>query len=388
MLEKSLRIGLLWHTYGHGNLGIDALSRANIAIIRAAAERACVKPQFVLLGTPGHYSPNETDVEVGPRLRLKRLARGDLSFFKAVNSCDLVFDTSEGDSFSDIYGNYRFLLQSATKWTVLLCGKLLVLSPQTIGPFRRWWTRTIAAYLLKRTYVTFTRDALSSDALTALGVVHRTFEAIDVAFRLPFQPQKGRGDGVVRIGVNVSGLLFYKGSRFGLTIDYQDLIRRFLAIVSVRPNTEVWLIPHVVVEGATDDDLAVSKGLQAEFPALRTAPRFHSSIEAKTFIAGLNMFTGGRMHACLAAFSAGVPVVPVAYSRKFTGLFNTVGYDRVIDGRTASTKQALDVLLRTIDEREVAAVEVAACLPEADRRLVLYETEVVKVLEIVAGQLG
>ena len=38
------------------------------------------------------------------------------------------------------------------------------------------------------------------------------------------------------------------------------------------------------------------------------------------------------MHATIAAFSAGVPVVPMAYSRKFNGLFvETLTYDHIVD---------------------------------------------------------
>ena len=48
--------------------------------------------------------------------------------------------------------------------------------------------------------------------------------------------------------------------------------------------------------------------------------------------AALGFFMGARMHATIAAFSAGVPVVPMAYSRKFNGLFvDTLKYDHIID---------------------------------------------------------
>jgi colanic acid/amylovoran biosynthesis protein len=383
-----LRVGLLWHSLGHGNLGIDALSRANMAIIRSAASRADVKPHFVLLGTWGKFPADEPDVEQGPPFRLKRMALGQLHFLKALHACDVVFDTSEGDSFTDIYGTYRFLLQSGTKCAALLSGKPLVLSPQTIGPFRHTWTRAIAARLMKRTHLIFTRDQLSTMALNSLRVSERTAEAIDVAFRLPFSKPKLAEDGLLKIGVNVSGLLFSNSERFQLTLDYPSLIRRFLAAMTVRPNTEVWLIPHVLVEGAMDDDCAVSEILKMEFPRLNIAPRFSSSIDAKSFIAGLDMFTGGRMHACIAAFSAGVPVVPIAYSRKFNGLFQTLGYGRIVDGRSDSTDKALEILLHTVEERESAAVEVAACLPEAERRLQHYETLLVTVFKKVASLHG
>ena len=52
------------------------------------------------------------------------------------------------------------------------------------------------------------------------------------------------------------------------------------------------------------------------------------------------------MHATIAAFSSGVPVIPTAYSRKFVGLFNGVGYKNVVDLRELSTQQSVK---RTIE---------------------------------------
>ena len=53
---------------------------------------------------------------------------------------------------------------------------------------------------------------------------------------------------------------------------------------------------------------------------------------------------GARMHACIAAFSSGVPVVPMAYSRKFEGLFGSLGYDRTVDCTADSAERSWRIL--------------------------------------------
>ena len=58
---------------------------------------------------------------------------------------------------------------------------------------------------------------------------------------------------------------------------------------------------------------------------------------------------GARMHACIAAFSAGVPVVPMAYSRKFAGLFGAMGYDETVD---CTSQSAEEILTRIFDAFE------------------------------------
>lgn len=48
--DLDFSILLLWHTIGHGNLGVDALARSNIALLRSAAARAGVTPRFITTG--------------------------------------------------------------------------------------------------------------------------------------------------------------------------------------------------------------------------------------------------------------------------------------------------------------------------------------------------
>jgi len=72
-------------------------------------------------------------------------------------------------------------------------------------------------------------------------------------------------------------------------------------------------VSHVISERfVVEDDYRIAQKLAEEFPGTIVAPRFRNSSEAKSYISGLDFFCGSRMHACIAAFSSGVPVVPVA----------------------------------------------------------------------------
>jgi polysaccharide pyruvyl transferase WcaK-like protein len=58
------------------------------------------------------------------------------------------------------------------------------------------------------------------------------------------------------------------------------------------------------------------------------------------------------MHACIAAFSSGVPVYPIAYSRKFNGLFvETLEYSYMGDLISQSEEQFLDGLKSAFESR-------------------------------------
>jgi colanic acid/amylovoran biosynthesis protein len=376
----SLRIGLLWQTLNHPNLGVDALTRANIAILEAACARAGVRPEFLLLGTPNPAAVDMAHVSQGPGPGLKQLLMGRGPFLEALKTCDLVFDTSEGDSFTDIYGPKRCLLQSFSKLAAARLSGGLVLSPQTIGPFNAGWSRALARHVIGKARLTFARDHLSTEALQALNIRTRTDEVIDVAFRLPYTRGERLAGDRIGVGVNVSGLMYLAAHRFQMTIDYPAFIRTLLGRLTQRDDLEVWLVPHVLAEGSEDDDAAVNKLIAAEFPKARLAPAFRSSVEAKSFISRLDAFTGARMHACIAAFSSGVPVVPIAYSRKFNGLFQSLNYARFVDGLAATNDSAIAMIDRLIEDRVSAAAEVGAGLAVASSKLGRYEDALAQLL--------
>lgn len=370
MRKEPLTIGLLWHTLGHGNLGVDALTRANIAILEAAASAANRDVRFVLLGTPGVPDPALTNVVQGPEARLKPLLKGRSPFLSAIHQCDLVVDIGEGDSWTDIYGARRFAFQAGTKIAVILGRRPLVLAPQTIGPFDNPKRRRFSDFVMNRARAVFSRDKLSTSYLASRSLKTDTAEYIDVAFRLPFSKDAQTGD-VIRVGLNVSGLLYGQGytgkNELGMAINYRAFTHRLIESLLARPDVEIHLVSHVSsADPSPDDDRPVAVSLVERYPALKLAPDFASASAAKSFLSGLNFVVAGRMHACIGAFSAGVPVIPIAYSRKFNGLFKTLGYSHFVDGKTASDDEALAIVMDSFDRRD-------ALIPDLERGKAIAE---------------
>ena len=71
------------------------------------------------------------------------------------------------------------------------------------------------------------------------------------------------------------------------------------------------------------------------------APAFETPIEAKSYIANMDIFVGARMHATIGAVSAGVATIPFAYSKKFKTMFGNLDYKYVIEARNMDTDAAL-----------------------------------------------
>lgn len=375
-----ITVGLLWHSLSSGNLGVSALTESNIAIIREVAESIGQTVRFLVLGTGSGSVPDLTkelkaaghDLESHP-VRILRSC-----FREQVRRCDLVVDIGEGDSFADIYGFKRFFYYWLSKNIVCSLGKPLVLAPQTIGPFDGWLARSLAKQVMRRCATVFTRDNLSSACLADMQVTANAREAIDVAFKLPFTRKKFEGKSKVRVGINVSGLLFNGGytgaNQFQLTIDYPATTRRLIAWFAARPDVEVHLVAHVIEPHQfVENDLAVAEKLAHEFPGVVVAPSFNRSREAKSYISGLDFFTGARMHACIAAFSSGVPVVPMAYSRKFNGLFDTLGYKWLADCKKHSSQEIEQHIFDGFANRATLQAEIKTSLAHIERKLQAYE---------------
>jgi polysaccharide pyruvyl transferase WcaK-like protein len=373
-----LRVGLLWHSPNSTNLGVGALTIANMALARVAAQARGLAPEFTIIGMRDAGATYVSEAEAGAFAVTARSLFGSRGCWGIIGEQDCILDIGGGDSFADIYGPRRFFFLWLTKMFALVRGVPLMLSPQTIGPFTKAPYRFLARLALTRADVVLARDDASLSALGDLAPKAKGLLAVDVAFALPYECQKRlRGGAKVRVGVNVSGLLFTQAqsgvNRFGLEVNYADLMRRFVADLTADPAFEVHLLTHVDgIQAGEDNDGPVADALAEAFPAAIRSPRFPGPSEAKSFISGLDFLVSGRMHACIAAYSAGVPVVPVAYSRKFTGLFGMLGYRWLVPVRGVDTDGALAFLHDCLVLRDRLAGDIHLGAPKVAELLDVY----------------
>ncbi len=242
-------------------------------------------------------------------------------------SSNYILDIGQGDSFSDIYGLRRFNLINKIHEEARLINKPYCILPQTIGPFKDARIKAHALKAIERASCVMARDKQSYDFVKKELPNKPVSEIIDVAFFMPYE-KKTFNERFIHVGLNISALLWHGGytqdNQFGLTVNYQRLIRNIIEYFLSLENVKLHLISHVVgADRGVENDYAVAYDLCEEYnhPNLILSPLFLDAIAAKGYIAGMNFFMGARMHATIAAFSSGVPVFPMAYSRKFNGLF-------------------------------------------------------------------
>jgi polysaccharide pyruvyl transferase WcaK-like protein len=384
--ERTLTVGLLWHSITSDNLGVGALTLSQMAIITEAASRVGAQVRFVVIGTQGKtpYPIQAFEIVNCVKFSLRSL-QSHFDTIRLLRQCDIVFDIGEGDSFANIYGNRRLLTQVISKVLVRLLGKQLILSPQTIGPFNSVIGKCLGKIGLCMAKRIYARDHLSMQYLAQMKCHNKSEEVIDVAFALPFDRSERDNETPMQIGINVSGLLYnggYSGrNELGLKLDYPALIEGICKFFLARSDIEVYLVHHVFSDTAhIENDLHVNLLLQEHYPRLRLAPKFRSPMEAKSFISGLDFFTGARMHSCIAAFSSGVPTLPMAYSRKFNGLFNSLNYTHVLDCLALDTQSALQMFIHAFDHRDQLAVDLNTGNKMAQEKLKIYTDQVSELL--------
>lgn len=394
---------ILGATFGTDNMGVGALASGAVTILSRRYPHAEVA--FLDYGSRSEVSTVEVDGRavkvplVNLRFSWKIFLKNNVAYLlalaglrralgtrfsnkasesnrwmRSICQADLAVAVSGGDSFSDIYGLGRFLYVYLPQLLVVLLGKKLVLLPQTIGPFKGTLARSLAAQLLWRAELVYSRDHTGvNETQTLLGRADAGARArfcYDMGFIVePRKPKGGSLEGAtvqtggprLLVGLNVSGLLLMGGyggnNTFNLKSDYGTLIERTIEFLVSKEDADVVLVPHVFGRQDESDSVACARlhsQIEKFYPGRLSCLRgTYDQSEIKYLIGQCQFFIGARMHACIAALSQAVPAVGIAYSRKFLGVFESVGVGHLVaDPRRLSIDQVLEVIARALRDRE------------------------------------
>lgn len=369
MVQGRKQIAIVWANPYNKNLGVGALAYSALALINDVLEEVAEDADLHFFGTS---KIGEDSIEINGKtinfstvygmnfFTLKSLVK--LVMFprrfktKRILSYDMIFDIAEGDSFTDIYGDKRFWNILNSKRFFSLLNRKQVLLPQTIGPFNNKTHEKAAFKAMRKLEFIISRDRQSFAYTKKFLPAEKLAESIDVAFYMPFERQRFAKD-KIHVGLNISGLLwnggYTKDNQFNLNTDYRKLILNYLDYFTAFEEVQLHVVPHVIPEDhPVEDDYQVSQEILKNYPNVKLAPRFKNPIEAKGYIGGLDFFSGGRMHSCIAAYATGVPVVPMAYSRKFNGLFiDTLQYRFMGDCVNTDEEQVLKEITQGYENR-------------------------------------
>ncbi|WP_210480604.1 polysaccharide pyruvyl transferase family protein [Naasia sp. SYSU D00948] len=315
-----MRVLVLWADDRSANLGVRALARGAESLARQALGPDIEIEFQDLAKNADGFSPS-----MGLIKRDLIKPRGPIREW--LSRFDLVLDTGAGDSFADIYGPRRITRMLYVQLAARRLRIPLVLTPQTVGPFRTRRFRLGARMVLKRAAFVAARDSASAAYAASL---RRPVDVVatDVVFALP-QPAPGPARDVL---LNVSGLL-WNSSAHADPEHYRTQIRALITGLRDR-GREVALLAHVIDNPTADNDVPVVRELAEELGLEAVVPA--SLDEVRSAVSSARLVIGSRMHACLNAISTGTPAIAWAYSRKFAPLLGDLGWRHTLDLRSES----------------------------------------------------
>jgi polysaccharide pyruvyl transferase WcaK-like protein len=352
-MKKEYNVSIIGLEIDNDNLGCVALTLSFLNILEQLGRDLGATIDITAIS----YSDKKYDCnDVITSYDVIRVHPKQISFWKqlkkAFREADVIFDFTLGDSFSDIYGASRYIKTNLLKTVAEKNSDRFILGPQTYGPYSKKWAKNWATKLINRAYKVYSRDQKSAEILKAM--CNKEVKVVtDVAFGLPYTRQELADNGRIKVAINPSGLLWAGGytgnNQFGLTIDYKEYLKNIVEKLTSDGGYDVYLLPHVgTADGSGENDYEICKKLHEMYPDTHVIEGIDSPITAKNYISAMSVLIAARMHATVAGVSSGVATIPVAYSRKFRGLYSNIGYDYVLDVKELDTKAAVDQTIEWI----------------------------------------
>lgn len=348
MKKRVIKLVLLGADFSSSNFGCSALAYSFLGVLEDLSRELNVFFEITSVNYNDFKSEKE-NIYIVENMPVHYKSIGFyLKYIKKIKESDYVFDFTGGDSFTDLYGKGRFIKESILKELAIFYKAKLILGPQTIGPFKSKFIKNWAKHILSKSSKVYVRDELSEEFVKNLNC--KCFRFTDIAFML--KPSKDefefKENGHKKVGLNISALMLNNGysnkNSLGLRMDYEKFCAGMINML-LQNNYDVYLLAHVLSNNNVENDYSLCEKLYKENPGTYLSPKFKSPMEAKKYMSKLDCVIGSRMHATIGAFSVGTPIIAVSYSRKFEGLYYSIGYRYVINAKKSDEYQAIEQVM-------------------------------------------
>jgi len=309
--------------------------------------------------------------------------------FKQFYECDVVVDLKWGDQFADIYGLFNVFLWVNESLIPILLNKPYVLFPQTIGPFKNMFIKTIAKFILNNVKIIFVREKKSENTLLKMKISPKKIFLIpDTAFYLDPISEKEVNEILIQEGIDLNlsspiiGIVLRYVGTAGQTgashENYINIMVQFAEYIQKNYGCSILLIPHDGIktsERVYKDFLTKMKNKNNIFYLKN---RDYSTEELRGIIGKCDMTVSAYMHANIASLSMCVPTINFAYSYKAIGNFEVVGQEKyVLNLKDLTYENITSKFEDAWKNREKIRKELEARMPEIKKQL-MFAGELVK----------
>lgn len=387
-MKKAICIGLMGLNFSSDNLGCAALAMSFYVELIKILRELDMKANIYVIGSKSDFCTNQAPeypvtFQEYHLLDIRTLYRS----FLGLKNCDIVFDFTEGDSFSDIYGRAVFYKSAILKALIEKTSTRLILGPQTYGPFEKKDCLKISSYIINHAFRIYSRDERSRTYLHEMGITKDIQTVTDVAFRLPCTRVAHLAEAKkINIGINISGLLWEDQqsgkNRLGLVTDYVAYSCQVVNALIRDPRYKIYLIPHAGMDlKEKGSDYAACYEMKQKYDQCVLLPGICDPIAVKSSLAQMDIVIAARMHASIGAFSCGVFTIPFAYSRKFQGYYSALNYPVMIDGKSEPTDIAVEKTLSYIRQYQNYIAQIQESHRLAQNKLHVFYEQIFSLLK-------
>lgn len=272
-------------------------------------------------------------------------------------SADLIIAVPGGYLMAPSRASWAWLCHFCTLAVGILAGKLVILSPCSVGPFHPIY-RTAARWLLQRIDLLVLREEESLQFLQPLNIDEKKIRiAPDMSFAYstlsrskPQREKRGIKIGHEKpvIGISVRRHFFPGAAQPDVLWDtYLNSVATAVDWLVQTLNAEIVFVPQCTGRGGDDPGVArlVAERCQTS-ENISIIDHVGSISELFSLYSGFDLMLGTRMHANLIALNLGVPVVAIAYEPKTTGIMNHLELSRYVIDIKQITPQEITTRLQ------------------------------------------
>jgi polysaccharide pyruvyl transferase WcaK-like protein len=313
---------------------------------------------------------------------------------------DIVLNTGGDDLTEDYVFQFSYFVNLLF---AILLDKPVIICAESIGPFKRKWTKFIAMFVLNGTKLITLREERSLKHLQEIGVNKPPiYVTADVAFILEPPPdqrikeilaKEGINEPIPLIGISVSKIISNYGfpelkSRKDKYNEYVKLMSKVINYLVETLNATIVFVPHVIGPGEDNDDRIVADGickLIKNKDKIISIKEEYTPEELKGIIGQCDLFIGARMHATIASTSMHVPTVAIAYSDKTHGIIGTMlGYEAyVLDIKDLSYDKLISKINDAWENRYKMKKDLEMKMPEIKEKAMLNGKLVKKLIDFL-----
>lgn len=285
-------------------------------------------------------------------------------------SADLVLDIS-GDGFTDSaqYGFFGTFSHASQLLISIFLRKKTVVCAQSIGPFKKFFTRFLGYFVLNNVDLITVRENITERYLHVLGVTKPPlYLTADLAFMLDPTPKLIENQETIRskhgkdrplIGISISQIIStwafpYLENQELQYLTYIKSMQEIINYILDKYDANAIFILHTTGKGARHDDSLAAKKI---FDGIKHRERVKilndvsNPAKIKRAVGECDLFIASKMHTAVEATTMIVPTVSIAYNYKVYGIIGNMLHQEnlIVDIRILKAQDFIEEMIRKID---------------------------------------